>query len=141
MIVATIDLPEWLVLTGKGQSSNFSIPIAAGSAAGVRTNATINPLSGYERMMIYAIQFDGVLSGQIVYQIVGMQGSLIGGYAVQSFIQDEILLNDMGQPFQFQATSTQAQGAVMNIDFVAFQNIVWEREVLPFLTTRPPGAR
>jgi hypothetical protein len=140
-LAVTIDFPEWLILTGKGQANNFSIPILAGSAAGVQTNAKLSAPVGFDLMLIYAIQFDGVLSGQITYQIVGTQGSVIAGYAVQAFIQDEILINDAGQPFQFQAISTQAQAAVMNIDYVAIPRQVWDRDVLPNLNAHMLGGR
>lgn len=140
-LAITVDLAEWLVLTGKGQAKNFSVPINGSGVAGGVTQKQLNPPQGVDLMLIYGIQFDGVLSGQITFQIVGTNGSMIAGYAVQSFIQDEILINDRGMPFQFLANSQQAQSAVLNIDYVGIPGPVWERDVLPFLSQHIPGGR
>lgn len=140
-IIVQMDLAEWLILSGKGQAQNFSFQIPAGAAGGVQSTKLLQVPQGYDMMLIYGVQFDGVLSGQITFQITGTQGSTIGGYAVQSFVQEECLITDPGQSFLVTTISTQSQIAVMNVDYVAFHREVWNRDVLPFLIAHIPGGR
>ena len=127
--VVTLRLADWLILTGKGQYANFSKTIPANSQ--ITQKLDVPP--AFQLCIITGLQFDGVLSGQIAFQVVGTGGSMIGGFAVQAFMQEEFLVNDPGQPFLLTTNSSQAQQAVVNIDYVGISQETWRREILPFI--------
>lgn len=126
-----VDIYEWLSLTAKGRALNYSNSVAANTTL----RDSINPPSGYDYIMFHAIQWDGITPGTVTFELHGGQNSLIAGYAVQTFIQDELYLTDRGRPLQVTVVNASTAPIVMNIDYIGIQANTWEREVLPAISS------
>jgi hypothetical protein len=133
--VINTDLYEWLIITSKGQGLNFSTSVAAGTS---RT-FVINPPGGYDYILFHAIQWDGITPGTVTFDLRGGTNTITAGFAVQAFIQDELFITDRGRPITVFVNNSSTAPVVFNIDYVALEAQIWEREVLPFISPVIPG--
>lgn len=130
-----MDIFEWLVVTAKGQALNFS----SGVNASTIFRIDINPPIGYDYILFHGIQWDGITPGTVVFELRGGTSSLLAGFAVQTFIQDELFITDRGRPIHVVVNNTSTAPIVMNIDYIALTAQTWEREVLPMISPIIPG--
>jgi hypothetical protein len=127
-IFTHVSVGEWLRLTQKGRPNNLPLVIPAGSTLSGQLNAD----NSLPYVMMVALQFDGVLAGQLSYEFVaGIQR--VSGYAIPAVIQDELLLSDKGQPIRYTIASAQATAAIVNIDYMSMESHVIDNELLPAL--------
>lgn len=130
-----MDIYEWLTVTAKGQALNFSTGVNANTIF----TFDINPPIGYDYIMYHGIQWDGITPGTVVFELRGGTSSLIAGFAVQTFIQDELFITDRGRPIHLVVNNTSTAPVVLNLDYIAMSAQTWEREVLPLISPIIPG--
>ena len=136
-ITIKLDIFEWLSISGKGQALNASNAVPAATIQ----NFNIDPPVGYDYIVVHALQWDGITPGTVTFEMHGGQNSLIAGFAVQQFIQDELYITDRGRPLNVIINNGSAAPIVYNIDYIAVPARVWESEVLPMFTTQILGQR
>ena len=130
-IIASVSLSQWLRLTQKARSNNLPLLVAPGTTL----TGKIVPENNLPYVMIVAIQFDGVLAGQLAFEFVtGI--NRIAGYAVPSVIQDEILLSEKGQGINYTVSSSQTTSSVVNVDYLSMEFHVIDNELMPALLSR-----
>jgi len=130
-----VDLFEWLIITSKGQGLNFSTSVLANTV----TQFNIQPAQGYDYILYHAIQWDGITPGTVTFELRGGTNTVTAGFAVQTFIQDELFITDRGRPVVVIVNNSSTAPIVLNIDYVALTAQVWEREVLPIISPIIPG--
>jgi hypothetical protein len=130
-----VDLFEWLTLTSKGQSFNFSTGVAAATIL----QQSINPPEGADYLLFHGIQWDGITPGTVTFELRGGPTSVIAGFAIQQFIQDELFITDKGRPIRLTVNNGSVAPIVLNLDYIALPAQIWEREVLPNLSPVIPG--
>jgi hypothetical protein len=135
-IVVPLELSEWLMLSQKAVQNNKSIEIPPLTTL----TGVLHPDSNLPYVLLDAIQFDGVQSGQISFEFISGR-QRVAGYAVQAFIQAEVLLSDKGQGIRYSIVSQQTSTAVLNIDYLSVQSNVIDNEVRPALDYLRIGAR
>jgi hypothetical protein len=135
-IVVMLDMSQWLQLTQKARYNNLPLVIPAGQiVTGLIVADNQQPY-----VMIEAIQFDGVLSGQLAFELVaGMQR--LAGWAVPQFIQKELLLSEKGRPIRYEFRSSQISDAIVNIDYLSMDSQVVDNEIMPAMYRIALGAR
>jgi hypothetical protein len=135
-IIVDVDLSEWLQLTQKARSNNLPLVIPAGGT--VRGELVADNNLPY--VILDAIQFDGVLSGQLAFEFQsGIQR--IAGWAVPAIIQNELLLSDKGRGIRYEFRSSQATDAIVNMDYLSCDVQVIDNEIMPALHQMSLGAR
>lgn len=130
-----VDLFEWLMITSKGQGLNFSSSLPANT----QNTFQIPPPAGYDYILYHAIQWDGITPGLVTFDLRGGTNTITAGFAVQAFIQDELFITDRGRPIRVFINNGSSSAIVFNIDYIALDSQVWEREVLPFISPVIPG--
>jgi hypothetical protein len=134
--VVNLELSEWLMITGKGRQNNLPLVIPAGQTI-IGQLVADNQLP---YVMVDAIQFDGVLSGQLAFELqAGIQR--VAGWAVPQFIQTELLLSEKGRPIRYQFNSSQTSDAVVNIDYISMDSDIVDNEIMPAMWRIALGAR
>ena len=131
------DIFEWLTLTGKGRALNFSNSVNANTVF----NGRIDPPTAYDYILFHAVQWDGITPGTVTFELHGGQNSIIAGFAIQTFIQDELYITDRGRPLVLTINNASTAPIVFNIDYIGVPAIVWERDVLPSLNAMLIGGR
>jgi hypothetical protein len=135
-IIVTMDVVSWLQFTAKARGNNLPLVIPAGTT--VRGQLVADNNLPY--VLLDAIQFDGVLSGQLAFEIQsGIQR--IAGWAVPAIIQNELLLSEKGQPIRYEFRSSQTTDAVVNLDYFSCDVHVVENEIMPAFYGVALGAR
>lgn len=135
-IVTPLELSEWLMLTGKGIQNARSLQINPGSTV----QGVLQPDGNVPYVLLDALQFGGVLTGQITYEFMAGK-QRITAFAVDSFIQQELLLSEKGQGIRYTIISTQTSICVCNIDYLSIQAHVVDNEIRPALDFKLLGAR
>lgn len=135
-IVVNLELSEWLMLTQKGRQNNLPLVIPAGQT--VTGQLVADNQMPY--VMVDAVQFDGILSGQLAFEFqAGLQR--LGGWAISGHIQTELLLSEKGRPILYEFRSAQGTDAVVNIDYISMDTQVVDNEIMPALFRVAFGAR
>lgn len=135
-IVVEIDLSEWLQLTSKGRANNLPLVVAAGTTV----RGLLLPDNNLPYVILDAIQFDGVLSGQLAFEIQS-GAQRIAGWAVPAIIQNELLLSEKGQGIRYEFRSNQTTDAIVNLDYLSCDSHVVDNEIKPALFQVALGAR
>lgn len=133
--VITIDIFEWLIITGKGQGLNFSSSVAPNTTQLFE----INPPAGSDYLLYHAIQWDGITPGLVTFDMRGGTNTITAGFAVQAFIQNELFITDHGKPIRVFVNNGSTSPIVLNVDYVALSSQIWSREILPFISPVIPG--
>lgn len=136
LITVPLELSEWLMLSHKAIQNNRPLLVPALSTISGR----LNPDGNLPYILVDAIQFDGVQSGQVSFEFMSGR-QRVAGYAVQAFIQIELLLSEKGQGIQYTITSQQTTQAVVNIDYLSIEAHVVDNEIRPALDFARIGAR
>lgn len=123
-----IGLVEWLVITGKATGNNKSFHVPANGI--IRDILRADNDMPY--VLLYAVQFDGVMSGQIAFEFTSGRVT-VGGYAVQAFIQPELILSQRQGFIRYAIQSTQSFDAVCNLDFLSIEQAVVDNDLMPAL--------
>lgn len=135
-IVVPLELSEWLMLSQKAVQNNLALTIPP--------NATIQgklvPDASLPYVLLDALQFGGVLTGQISFEFLGGK-QRVAGFAVDAYIQSELLLSEKGQGIRYTITSSQTSVCVCNIDYLSIQAHVVDNEIRPALDFQLVGAR
>lgn len=135
-IVVPVTLSRWLMATRKARQNNLPLVLPAGST--IQGQLVADNYLPY--VMIDAIQFDGVLSGQLAFEFTaGLQK--IAGWAVSAIIQEELLLSEKGRPIDYEFRSSQASNAIVNIDYLSLDSHIVDNELMPALYRIALGAR
>jgi len=135
-IVVPLELSEWLMLSQKAIQDNFPLIIPAGATV----QGLLKPQGNLQYVLLDAIQFDGVQSGQVSFEFLSGR-QRVAGYAVQAYIQNELLLSEKGQGIRYTIISSQTTQAVVNIDYLSIQSHVVDNEIRPALDFALIGAR
>lgn len=135
-IVVPLELSEWLMLTGKGVQNAKALNIPPGATLTGR----LQPDAGVPYILLDAIQFGGVLTGQISFEFISGK-QRVTGFAVDAYIQTELLLSEKGQGINYTIVSSQTSPAVCNLDYLSIQSHVVDNEIRPALDFMLVGAR
>lgn len=134
-VVVSVGFAEWLSITGKGILNNISATVPANTQIQVNVNAQ----PGLQFVLARSIQFDGVLSGQVSYEVNGGQGAVLGSWAVQTEMIELLMVSDKGQPIRITINNGSAQDVLYNIIYLSIKDTTWGNEILPRLDPRPIG--
>lgn len=135
-IVVVLELAEWLMLSQKGIQDNLPLEILPGQTV----TGTLNAQGNNQYVLLESVQFDGVQSGQVGFEFISGR-QRIAGYAVQAFVQPELLLSEKGQGIRYTISSSQLSTAVVNIDYVSVPSHVVDNEIRPAMDAFRIGAR
>lgn len=78
MIAPSLTLQEWLSLAGNAKLTNISQQVTTGKTQQIE----IPPNNGLPYVIVLAIQFNAVISGQISYELA-CDASVFSGWAIQ----------------------------------------------------------
>lgn len=135
-IVVPLELSEWLMLSQKGVQNNVALLLNPGQTL----TGTLTPDGNLPYVLLDAIQFGGVLTGQVSFEFMAGR-QRVAGFAVDAYIQAELLLSEKGQGIRYEITSSQTTPAVVNLDYISVQAHVIDNEVRPALDFAILGAR
>ena len=135
-IVVPLELSEWLMLSQKAVQNNVALVIPAQQTI----RGILHADAALPYVLIDAIQWDGVLSGQVSFEFMAGR-QRVAGYAVQAIIQMELILSEKGQGIRYTFVNSQLTQAIVNIDYLSIQAHVVDNEIRPALDFAVIGGR
>lgn len=141
-IVVTVPIIDYLIMSGLGKPGNVSDVVHSSATA---TYSQLIPKSGDAQVnpsdvvLVYSIQFDGVLSGQVGYQLSGV--GQVAGFASQGIEVRDIMLGVQGRGVTLEVQNTSGQDVVYNADFIAIDKDVFDTRIRPLLDSATIGLR